>query len=128
MKRLSKAQISELDTHVEKLGKAYAQVEEAWREFEAAHQEVASAVEAYNDAVQEAVGWRDDIVSQMQVYYDERSEKWQEGEAGEQYQAWIDEWESASIEEELECPELSELSEVDHADNLGELPQEVTEA
>src|SRR3974390_1904395 len=121
MKRLSKAQISELDTHVEKLGKAYAQVEEAWREFEAAHQEVASAVEAYNDAVQEAVGWRDDIVSQMQEYYDERSEKWQEGEAGEQYQAWIDEWESASIEEELECPELSELSEVDHADNLGEL-------
>ncbi len=68
--------------------------------------------------------FRDDIVSQMDEYMSDRSEKWQESAAGQNYEAWKSEWENAQIEPiEIEMPEeiarpdidlspLSDLSEV----------------
>ncbi len=76
--------------------------------------ELMLAYNAYNSTVNEAKGFADDIASVNQEIYDERSEKWQESEKGEAAKEWIDEWESAELEEfedpfadeeELEAPD-----------------------
>lgn len=41
--------------------------------------------------------WRE-LVGEMQQYFDDRSEKWQEGDSGDEYQAWID-----SVEEQADA-------------------------
>lgn len=48
-----------------------------------------------NEARQEIYDVLDDVVTQASDYYDERSEKWQEGDAGSAYQDWINTIESA---------------------------------
>ena len=35
----------------------------------------------------------------MQSFFDEKSENWQEGDKGQQYQDWINSWESIIIED-----------------------------
>jgi uncharacterized coiled-coil DUF342 family protein len=57
----------------------------------------------------------DDAASAAEAYYDERSEKWQEGEKGERYSEWRDELRrvAGEIEQEFETPELPDLEEPD---------------
>ena len=61
-----------------------------------------------------------DIVSEMETYYDERSEKWQEGDAGSAYADWKGEWEG------LDCATVDLVDEPDCSlpDDLEQLPQE----
>lgn len=49
----------------------------------------ATAYNAARDAVNE---WRQEIVDRMDEYEGERTERWQESEAGEQFQEWRDRW------------------------------------
>lgn len=81
-------------------------------------------IEAFNDARSEGVGdierlqsefneiiteevhpFMSDIASAMQEYFDSKSEKWQEGEAGEAYLEWVSAWENELEESELTLPE-----------------------
>jgi hypothetical protein len=71
-------------------------------------------IEAYNEGVEE-------IRDLAEQYYDERSERWQESEAGESYQEWIDAMEE--IEElDTDTPETEEVEEPD-MDILPYLPR-----
>jgi hypothetical protein len=47
----------------------------------------------YNDVVENLNNFIEDQRSQMQNYFDGRSEKWQESDKGDAYQNWIDAWE-----------------------------------
>lgn len=60
-----------------------------------------------NAAIEEAEELRDEIHTAMEEYYDARSEKWQEGETGEDYKEWMDEWETEF--ETVECDVSSNL-------------------
>lgn len=51
----------------------------------------------------------EDTQSDMQEAYDEKSERWQEGEAGEQYAGWIDTVETVVQDTEGLCDSIDEL-------------------
>lgn len=72
------------------------------------------SIDAYNEAVNECA-------AEVENYISERSEKWQESEKAEEYSAWVEALQGATIEETfdeaerldvvdtLEIPELPEL-------------------
>ena len=49
-----------------------------------------AAVEAYNEAVDRAQGFVDDLYQSADAYFDQRSTAWQESERGEAYCEWRD--------------------------------------
>ena len=81
------------------------------------------AITQYNEIVGEVETFRDGVVQQMDTFYDERSEKWQESDAGNAYQSWKDEWEG------LDCSEVDEVDEpdLDLMDNLEAVENECSE-
>lgn len=76
---------------------------------------VEDAIAAYNEALVEAESFCSDIAERMSDYQSERTDKWQEGEKGDAYQTWMDEW----------TPDFSELDlpDMDHAETLADLPE-----
>lgn len=46
----------------------------------------------YNEAVHEFEEFREELVSEMVDYRDERSDRWQESDAGVYYNEWVDAW------------------------------------
>lgn len=58
----------------------------------AAREAADKAVEAYGDVLAEIADFAQEVHGAMEDYSGERSEKWQEGDAGQQYQSWIDAW------------------------------------
>jgi len=123
MKQLSKVHKARRDEIVAALTEKATVVEDAWARLTEAHDDLTEAIEAYNEALADAVGWRDDMAQEMQDYFDERSERWQEGEDGTAYGEWINEWQVADLEE-LVTPELPDEPEFPHADTLEGLPEE----
>jgi hypothetical protein len=129
MKKLNKAQLAKweefkaaiseerdaLETEID----AYnALMAETWERVE-------SALLNLNQKIVEAEEWRGEIASEMQDYFDERSERWQEGDAGCAYQDWINEWEAELSEVELDAPEDVEMPDDDAGcilENLTENP------
>lgn len=123
MKRLDKHQLGQQADFVASLEIKSAAVSMAWEEFALAHSKLVGIIEEYNEAVGDAAMWRDEIVSDMSNYQSERSEKWMEGEAGQAYQEWIDEWEAAELES-LETPEMPDELEYPHSDEIDNLSSE----
>lgn len=130
MKRLSRQQITEKAQHVSDVQEAKQELEEAIAKYnetmEAAKGPVEAAVEKLNDAISAADEWRANISSEQDSYYDERSEKWQEGEAGSNYSDWKDSFSSefeqveVSFPDELEVPDCSVDEDIDQmADEPG---------
>lgn len=125
MNKLTKAQEATKDDLVKRLNEAKAEVEKAFGVVvNYMDNELASAVAAYNDIVGEVEGFRDELVGDMENYYDERSEKWQEGDAGSSYQEWKGEWEGldTTIVDDATVPDEPTMG---HADELEQLSNEV---
>lgn len=123
MKKLSKDDRATRDRLVADLEIKSAAIEEAWTAFESAHEQLGLAIEEYNSVVADAGSWRDEMVQQMTDYQSDRSERWQEGDAGEAYQGWIDEWQNADLEG-IEVPDLPDQPEGEHRDVIDNLPEE----
>lgn len=61
---------------------------------------------SYNEALDEARSFAQDIASEQREDYDDHSEKWQEGDNGTSAQEWISQWEDVDLDDlELEEPE-----------------------
>jgi hypothetical protein len=89
---------------------------EAVREFNA-------LVTKHNEKVQETTTFLEELKGDMEGYFEERSEKWQEGDAGQDYQAWIDAvGEAIDGLEQVEEVDEPEEPVVDGLDALDELP------
>lgn len=123
MKRLDKHQLGQQADFVASLEIKSVAVSMAWEEFALAHSKLVEIIEEYNEVVGDAAMWRLEIVSDMSNYQSERSEKWMEGEAGQAYQKWIDEWEAAELES-LETPEMPDELEYPHSDEIDNLSSE----
>ena len=85
-----------------------------------------TAIDAYNEVVDEATALRDDIVAAQEEYIGERSEKWQEGEKGEAYVAWKDEWESldfTAVEKVDVDDAIIDVDDLDHEETLNDAPE-----
>ena len=85
MKRLSKAQNAERHNLTEELIALHTAVEQALAEL--------------NEKIAEARDFRDSIVNSMEEYMLDRSDKWQDSDAGQNYSDWKDNWENAELEE-----------------------------
>ena len=86
---------------------------------------ISALQDTFNDAIYSSNYFTQEISELQQDYYDERSEQWQESEAAENYQEWIDEWSSIELEEiglDLSGTEIELTEGEDYADQLNELP------
>jgi hypothetical protein len=124
MKKLSKRDLERRTEVLAKLQAAEKQIDEAIVVVNSVIDEkVNAAITRYNEAVSELEGLRDDIVAEMESYAGDRSEKWQEGDAGQAYEEWKGEWENLDVSE-LDAVEALELPETPHAEELEALPSE----
>lgn len=80
--------------------------------LEALKAPVIAAKEAYNAAISDAKSWAETIQADMESHYDDRSEKWQESDAGSAYCDWKDAYGLADLEDQdLEFPaEMEDMS------------------
>jgi chromosome segregation ATPase len=127
MQRLSKSDQATLTELVRKLESQESKVEEAVNELNsviASHLEtVESAIEAYNEVVRDANEFRDNINTEQNEFFSEKSEKWQEGEKGDAYSSWMGEWENELPEATIELPAEVQV-ELTASVQLAELPIE----
>jgi uncharacterized protein YukE len=124
MKKLSKRDLERRTEVLAKLQAAEKQIDEAIVVVNSVIDEkVNAAITRYNEAVSELESLRDDIVAEMESYVGDRSEKWQEGDAGQAYEEWKSEWEGLDVSE-LDMIEALELPDTPHAAELEALPSE----
>lgn len=130
MKKLNKTQLKQRDDIGTKINDAFSDLAKAIEKYNetinAARSDVEAALTDYNAAIGEAASFRDDLVSEMDSYEGDRSEKWAETEAGEAFANWKSEWEGAELDEvEIDFPE-----ELETPDNVQEvfdgLPEEAS--
>jgi len=107
-------------------------------EIRTAHNELDTAVQAYNTAmaaekikveekletlnekIRDSKEWLGDVHSDMDSYFDERSEKWQEGENGQNYSTWKDTYDQVTTDDvtidfpdDLDLPDCETPSEME---------------
>jgi DNA repair exonuclease SbcCD ATPase subunit len=89
----------------------------SWLE-EARDSDLSEAFEAYKEAITDGRDVMEEIASEAENYYDDKSEKWQEGEKGEAYGEWRDRLRELADEfDEPDCPEL-EFSDIECPDSF----------
>jgi molecular chaperone DnaK (HSP70) len=96
------------------LNKVYGEADDAKSELEEKISDLVTEFnEKYlaplNEKIEEARGFVEDIKNERQEEFDDKSERWQEGERGEAAQEWLQSWENAESE-------LSEISNVEPPD------------
>lgn len=74
--------------------------------------ELNPTIRDHNGILNDADEWRNELVGKMDDYISERSEKWTEGDAGQNYETWKGEWEGIDFSEidefdEIETPEIN---------------------
>lgn len=114
MNRMSRAQQKEIDEQVSVIMEASSALEAAINDYNAAIEPVKGPLEealgSYNEALSTLREIYEGIAQEAADHFSERSERWQEGEKGQQYQSWMDTLNDPGIENaELEVPEDLEL-------------------
>jgi phenylalanyl-tRNA synthetase alpha subunit len=77
---------------------------------------VEEAIENLNSAIRAAEEWRDQIQTNMTCCYEGKSELWQEGDAGQTYYTWMENWDigleeiNLDFPDELEAPDCEAIS------------------
>lgn len=103
MKALTKAQIEERNDLQSRLVASREKIEEL--------------VADHNLLVDEATNWMTHLAERARDYYDSRSEKWQEGDAGGAYSTWLEQ-----LESELEYADLSGVEADETIANIEDMP------
>jgi len=82
----------------------------------------------YNSARGAVVDFMSEVAAEMEAYFDERSDAWREGEAGERYEVWRDAWgEEPDREVEVDSPVSLDESDDNLSDILAGLPENLDE-
>lgn len=133
MKKLTKEESEKRTKFVEQLRAAQGKVEDeidaanAKLEFEVL-KPVNDAIEAYNKIREEAEGFVADLVSSMDDFASEKSERWTEGDAGQAFESWKSEYENIALDE-LDTVDAEALAiekpDFNGIDDLENAPEEV---
>jgi len=124
MKRLSKSQETARAQLINDLREATKKVVDQKEEINMLIREKLNpAIDSYNEALSGLAEYRDEVVSEMETYFDERSDGWREGDAGSTYEEWKGEWENADLSEVENVSEV-ELDDPSHADEVEGLSSE----
>lgn len=154
MKKLDKDTLATRAEIVARLQSQSSDLESAVAGFntamEAPFQAILDAIEAYNDALDEAWGnglgpvieiyngtvadanqWKQDAVQAIQDYMDERSEKWQESDAAGRYSEWRDAFDHDFDTFDEDRPDDLSIDQPDEInfeiDDVGELMEQLPE-
>lgn len=73
---------------------------------EVAYNEMITKITEYNGILDELTTFRDEIVSQIDNYISDRSERWQETDAASNYEDWKQSWENLDLDNVDEPDEL----------------------
>lgn len=76
---------------------------ETYNKAETGFSEVEKAHGALCDAVATLRDFRDEVAAEMRDYYDDKSERWQQSDAGADYETWVDAWECADLDDPDGC-------------------------
>lgn len=126
---LSKTDISAINDFIADLRLKATEVQTALGVFNGTvHEELStlnSAVVEYNELLGNARTIIEDARDAAQGEYDDKSERWQEGERGEAVQEWLNELEGLELDD-MELYEVEPLANFDpaHSNALEELPTE----
>jgi conjugal transfer/entry exclusion protein len=121
MKKLSKAQFEQMNQFINDLRKQEADVNHSIAQANKMIGDANHAINELQSLIEDVQEWRDEIVSEIESYVDDRSEKWQEGEQGEKYSTWKEQFESLYTED---IPELEEIEEINVASDLASQMEE----
>lgn len=129
--KLSKAQIKEradLTAVLREAGEAYNRAAEVFNAaVEAAWDGLHVAQLNYNAAISDAQQFCADLAEDKRDEYDDKSERWQNGDTGQAASDWIDAWDVVEFEElDTEKPEPVDLIEdtSDLPGRIEDLPEE----
>jgi len=123
MKKLSKEQVEQLANLTAEVRVAEQDMHEARDEVNRLIRERLNAkIDEYNEVMVKVASFVEEIMSEMESFSEEQSEKWSESEAGSYYEDWKDEW--AGIDTDaLDHREDIDLGS-DLADQLAEVSTE----
>jgi hypothetical protein len=128
VKQLTKTQLKARTAVVGKLNVSADALREAIEQFNdrtaALFEEVVEpALEAYNLLIEEADSVRAEIHDEAEAWASDRSDRWQESEAGSTHSSWVDDW-SAEIEQlMIDPPDPIEVPELSEGETLEGLPE-----
>lgn len=128
--KLTKGELADRDTHVEKLRELVGTIEDAINTVNEGMSEflrpVHEAIAAYNEYLTNTVSeFTTTISDRLTEEMSGKSEKWQESEKGTSTEAFIGEWESVVLDEVAELDDVEISVEVpDNADTVEALPSE----
>ena len=132
MKKLTEKESTTRARLVSELRDAAGKVEDEIDAFNArlddALKPINDAIEAYNKIREEAEGFVADLVSAMDDFAGEKSEKWTEGDAGQAFESWKGEYENITLGEleEIDSKNLEvEKPEYEGVDDLENAPEGV---
>lgn len=84
-----------------------------------------AAVRDYNEVSGEAREFAERVASEAESWREERSERWQESDTGQEHQTWLDEWQGFQPDDvEIEIPDKIQDPDPSAADDLEGLPSE----
>ena len=128
--KLDKQDMTRREKLVEELRDGRGVLEDAVSTYNAAVEALKAPLLAelgkYNDIVEEARGFVEDIANTADGEFDDKSEKWQEGERGQEARDWIDAWQNEPFDAlEIAFPDELILpdDETDHDGRLENLPE-----
>jgi exonuclease VII small subunit len=101
--KLTKAQLKQRDELTSKLDLGHSDLDEAIAIFNdamrTAFEILQTELEKYNDVLEEAREFRDDIVSVFDDFISNKSEKWQESDKGQAAASLKDAWENLTLDQ-----------------------------
>ena len=127
MNRITRDEVHELQGLADDIRSSLAEYEELRTQVAT---DIEKIVTELNEKRQRAWEIVDAAATEADGYFDERSEKWQEGDKGQRYAEWRDELQrvAGEIEEEIEAPELPEIEEPGWVGEIADTPwSEVSE-
>lgn len=101
-------------------GELLAELRVALDKYEQQRVLLEEATEVVNTAIAECNAFTDEILEQQQEYYDEKSQNWQDGDAGAAYVDWQNAWDNAI--DEIGVPEQIDDSFVDEWEERPDAP------
>lgn len=122
MKRLSKTQIKEKANFISALTEAKEKLDKAIEDYNSAidreYMKVDAAIAAFNSEVGAFNEWRDGLHDEMQNFYDDRTDTWRDGDAGQSYSEWMDQWNAEWAEIDQAEPDKLEVDIGEDPENL----------
>jgi hypothetical protein len=121
--KASRGQLAQRDTLAQELRQKVKILNTAIATFnrDVAHlsRALAEAQADYNQTLELARALTGNVAEAAQQEFDAKSEKWQDGEKGQQVRQWIEQWEMSLDDIDLDLPEpLEEIDPEDHAREL----------